>query len=78
MVWLGGPRRPSRWSRRPGGIYLHDPPPGYQPLKARESLKDRQREAREDWILMRVATVVLTLVVVAFVVIMLVIIARHS
>jgi hypothetical protein len=78
MVWLGGPRRPSPWSRRPGGIYLHDPPPGYQPPKARESLKDRQREAREDWILMRVATVVLTLVVVAFVVIMLVIIATHS
>jgi hypothetical protein len=52
--------------------------PGYQPLKARESLKDRQREAREDWVLMRVATVVLTLVVVAFVVIMLVIIATHS
>ena len=77
MVWLGGPRRPSPWSRRPGGIYMHDPPPGYQP-KARESLKDRQREAREDWILMRVATVVLTLVVVAFVVIMLVIIATHS
>jgi succinate dehydrogenase hydrophobic anchor subunit len=57
---------------------MHDPPPGYQPPKARESLKDRQREAREDWILMRVATVVLTLVVVAFVVIMLVIIATHS
>ena len=52
--------------------------PGYQPPKARESLSYWQREAREDWILMRVATVVLTLVVVAFVVIMLVIIATHS
>ncbi len=78
MVWLGGPRRPGRYSRRPAGIYLHDPPPGYQPPRARESLKERQREAREDLILMRVATVVLTLVVAAFVVIMLVIIATHS
>ena len=78
MVWLGGPRRPGRYSRRPGGIYLHDPPPGYQPPKARESLKDRQREAREDWILMRVVTVVLILTAVAFVGIILVGIATHS
>ncbi len=78
MVWLGGPRRPGRFSRRPGGIYLHDPPPGYRPPKARESLKDRQREAREDWILMRVVTVVLILMAVAFVVIILVDIATHS
>ena len=78
MVWLGGPRRPSPWSRRPWGIYMHDPPPVYQPPKASESLKDRRREAREAWILMRVATVVLALVVVTFVVIMLVIIATHS
>jgi hypothetical protein len=78
MVWLGGPRKPGRYSRRPGGIYLHDPPPGYQPPKARESLKDRQREAREDWILMRVVTVVLILMAVALVVIILVGIATHS
>ena len=78
MVWLGGPRRPSRWSRRPGGIYLHDPPPGYQPPKAKESLKDRQREAREDWILMRVATVVLALAAAAFLVIMVLIIVTRS
>lgn len=78
MVWLGGPRRSSPWSGRTRGIYLHDPPPGYQPPRAREPLKDRQREAREDWILMRVVTMVLALVVVAFVVVMLVIIATHS
>jgi succinate dehydrogenase hydrophobic anchor subunit len=41
-------------------------------------LKDRQRQARQDWVLMRVATVVLILVVVAFMVIMFLIIATHS
>jgi succinate dehydrogenase hydrophobic anchor subunit len=41
-------------------------------------LKDRQRQARQDWVLMRVATVVLALVAVAFMVIMLLIIATHS
>jgi succinate dehydrogenase hydrophobic anchor subunit len=41
-------------------------------------LKDRQRQAREDWVLMRVATVVLALAAAAFVVIMVVIIATHS
>jgi succinate dehydrogenase hydrophobic anchor subunit len=41
-------------------------------------LKDRQRQARQDWILMRVATVVLILVAVAFMVIMLLIIATHT
>jgi hypothetical protein len=77
MVWLGGPRgRP--WSTRSRGIYLHDPPPGYHPPRPEIPLKDRQRQAREDWALMRVATVVLILVAVAFVVIMFLIIATHS
>jgi succinate dehydrogenase hydrophobic anchor subunit len=41
-------------------------------------LKDRQRQARQDWVLMRVATVVLALVAAAFIVIMVVIIATHG
>jgi succinate dehydrogenase hydrophobic anchor subunit len=40
--------------------------------------KDRQRLARRDWILMRVATVVLILVAAAFMVIILMLIATHS
>jgi hypothetical protein len=40
-------------------------------------LKDRQRRARQDWVLMRVATIVLILAAVAFMVIMVVIIATH-
>jgi hypothetical protein len=78
MVWLGGPRRPGRYSRRPGGIYLHDPPPGYRPPRPEIPLKERQRQARQDWLLMRVATVVLVLAAVAFMVIMVLIIATHS
>jgi succinate dehydrogenase hydrophobic anchor subunit len=41
-------------------------------------LKDRQRQARQDWVLMRVATVVLALVAAAFIVMMVVIIATHG
>jgi hypothetical protein len=78
MVWLGGPRRPGRFSRRPGGIYLHDPPPGYRPPRPRMPLKDRQRQAREDWILLRVLTVVLVLTAAAVLVIVSLIIATHS
>jgi hypothetical protein len=71
MVYLGGPRR-----RR--GIYLHDPPPGYRPPRPRVPLKDRQRQAREDRILLRVLTVVLVLTVAAVLVIVSLIIATHS
>jgi hypothetical protein len=81
MVWLGGPRGGSR--RRPGtgwirsrGIYLNDAPPGYRP--PRMPSKERQREARQDYVLMRVATVVLVIVAAAFLVIMLLIIATHG
>jgi hypothetical protein len=77
MVWLGGPRG-RRGSTRNRGIYLHDPPPGYHPPRPEIPLKDRRRQAREDWVLMRVVTVVLILVAVAFVVIMFLIIATHS
>jgi hypothetical protein len=65
MVWLGGPRRGSRG--RP--IVLHDPPPGYHPPRPRISLRDRQRQAREEYVVMRVATVVIILVAAAVVVI---------
>ena len=78
MVWLGGPRRPGRFSRRPAGIYLHDPPPGYHPPRPRLPLKDRQRQARQDWVLMRVAGVVLVLTAAAVLVIISLIIATHS
>ena len=71
MVYLGGPRR-----RR--GIYLHDPPPGYRRPRPRIPLKDRQREARQDWILMRVTTVILVLTAAAVRVIISLIIATHS
>ena len=77
MVWLGGPRK---WwgTSRSAGIYLQDPPPGYRPPRPEIPSKDRQRQARQDWVLMRVATVVLILVAVAFMVIMLLFIATHG
>jgi hypothetical protein len=78
MVWLGGPRRRPSSRARPAGIYLHDAPPGYHPPRPRESRRQRRREARENWILMRVATVVLALVVVAFAVIMIVMVATRA
>jgi hypothetical protein len=59
------------------GIYLHDPPPGYRPPRLRLPLRERQREAREDWILMRVTSVILVLAASAFMVIIFVIIATH-
>jgi hypothetical protein len=74
MVWLGGPRRSG--GRGPRGIYLHDAPPGYRAPGMPS--KDRQRMARQDWLLMRVATVVLILVATVFMVIMFLIIAIHS
>jgi hypothetical protein len=74
MVWLGGPRGRAGRTRP---IVLHDRPPGYRSPRARIPWKDRQREAREDWILMRVATVVLALAAVAFVVFMLLFIATN-
>jgi hypothetical protein len=75
MVWLGGPRRRPSSRARPAGIYLHDAPPGYHRPRDKEPLKQRRREARENYLLMRVATVVLALVVVAFVVMMIVMVA---
>jgi hypothetical protein len=63
MVYLGGPRR--RRGTQGRGLYLHNPPPGYRPPRLRIPMKDRQRKARQDWVLMRVTTVVLVLTAIA-------------
>ena len=81
MVWLSGPRKGRLRRNQPDlirqrGIYLHDPPPGYHPPALPS--KDRRRMARQDWVLMRVATVVLALAAATFMVIILVIIATHA
>ena len=72
MVWLGGP---GRGGARRRGIVLHDPPPGYRPPSLPR--KFVQQQLRSDYILMRVATVVLGLLAVAFFVILCVMIATH-
>ena len=74
MIWVGGPRR---GGGRTKPIVLHDPPPGYRPSKPRMPLKDQQRKARQDWVLMRVTTVVLILTAVAFMVIIFLMIAGY-
>jgi hypothetical protein len=74
MVYLGGPIGP----RRRRGLYLHDPPPGYHPPTPRLSVKDQQRQARQEWILVRVATVILVLTAAAVLVMVSLIIATHS
>jgi hypothetical protein len=76
MVYLGGPRR-RRGAGGAKGIYLHDPPPGYRPPRRRVPLRIRQRQAREDYVLMRFTTLVLVLIVGALVVMMSMIIAQH-
>jgi len=73
MVWLGGPRRSSGRGGRP--IVLHDPPPGYRP--PRMPAKFLQQQLRSDYVLLRVATVVLALLAVAFLVIICVMIATY-
>jgi len=73
MVYLGGPAGP----RRRRGIYLHDPPPGYHPPRPRLPLKDRQRQARQERVLIRVTTVILV-PTAAVLVIISPIIATHS
>jgi hypothetical protein len=71
VVWLGGPRRGGRGRR----IVLHDPPPGYRPPEPPR--KFVQQQLRSDYILMRVASVVLGLLVLAVLVIICVLIATH-
>ncbi len=79
MVWVGGPRRDpgDRLGRGRRGLYLHDPPPGYQPPQPRMTAKDRQRIARRDWILEHVLTVILILSAAAVILIICLIIATH-
>lgn len=72
MVNLG-PRWRGAWRPR-----LHDAPPGYRPPRPRISPKERQRQAREERILMRATTVILVPTAVALVVIIFVIIATHG
>lgn len=74
MVWLGGPRR---GAGRTKPIVLHDPPPGYRPPRSRIPLRDRQRKARQDWVLMRVSTVVLVLLAAAMAVFIALMIAGY-
>lgn len=75
MVWLGPP---SRGVPRPR---LHDPPyPGYrqpEPLEPKVPLKEQQRRARRDWVLMRVSSIVLVLAAAAFLVLTCVLMATH-
>jgi hypothetical protein len=79
MVWIGGPRRDpqDRLGRGRRGLYLHDPPPGYDPPRPRMSPKDRQRIARRDWILEHILAVVLILLAAAVIVIICLMIASH-
>jgi hypothetical protein len=72
MVYLGGPWRGVSRPR------LQASPPGYRPPRRGLPLKERQRKARQDWVLMRVATVVLVLTAAAFLVIISLVIATHS
>jgi hypothetical protein len=74
MVYLGGPRGRRGRAR---GLYLHDPPPGYRPPRRTLPLKDRQRNLRVDWVLLRVATMVLVPVVIALFVIIVLLVATH-
>jgi hypothetical protein len=74
MVWLGGPRR---GGGRTKPIVLHDPPPGYRRPRTRIPLQVQQRKARQDWVLMRVATVILVLAAAALAVIFLLMIAGY-
>jgi hypothetical protein len=79
MVWIGGPRRDpgDRLGRGRRGLYLHDPPPGYHPPQPRMPLKDRQRIARQDWILEHVLAVILILSAAAVILIICLILATH-
>jgi hypothetical protein len=72
MVWISGPRRGV------GRVKLHDPPPGYHPPHGpRIPLKEQQRRARRDSVIIRVATLALVFAAAAFMVIIFVIIATH-
>jgi hypothetical protein len=76
MVWIGGPR--GRGGGRTKPLVLHDPPPGYRPPRRRLPLKERQRRARQDWILEHVLAVILVLSAGAVAVIIVLMIATHQ
>ena len=80
MVWIGGPRRDpeDHLGRGRRGLYLHDPPPGYQPPDPPMPVKNQQRIARQDWILEHVLAVILIVSAAAVIVIICLIIATHS
>jgi hypothetical protein len=72
MAFLSGPRRGV------GRVRLHDPPPGYRPPRERGlPAREQQRRMRRDWVIMRVATVVLVLAAVAFIVMIAVLVATR-
>jgi hypothetical protein len=79
MVWIGGPRRDpgDRLGRGRRGLYLHDPPPGYHPPRPEISLKERQRKARQDWILEHILAVILISSAVAVAVIIVLMIVGY-
>jgi hypothetical protein len=69
MAYLGGP---GRGVRRPR---LHDAPPGYRPPRLPRG--EQRRQLRQDYILLRVATVIAVGLVIALVVVGLIVIATH-
>ena len=69
MAYLGGP---GRGVRRPR---LHDAPPGYRPPQLPPG--EQRRQLRQDYILLRVATVLAVGLVIALVVVCLIAIATH-
>lgn len=71
MVWLG-----PRWrgAFRPR---LHNPPPGYRPPRPRIPLRERQRIARQDWILEHVLLGILIPAAVVVAAIIILMIAGH-
>jgi hypothetical protein len=71
MVWLG-PQWRSAFRPR-----LHDPPPGYHPPRPGIPLRERQRIARQEWILEHILLVVLIPVAVAVAVIIVLMIAGY-
>jgi hypothetical protein len=68
MVYLSGPGRGVR-------PRLHDAPPGYRPPQLPP--EERRRQLRQDYILLRVATVCAVGLVTALVVLVLIMIATH-
>jgi hypothetical protein len=75
MVWIGGPR--GRGGGRTKPLMLHDPPPGYRPPRRRIPSKERQRIARQNWLLEHVLAVILAVSAGAVMVIIILIVATH-